>query len=152
VKSGRLVPVALEGAAEHWARPDTLERRVEVEPARVHILSPFDPLIIQRKRLSTFFGYDHLFEAYVPAAKRKVGYFALPVLIGDRIAAAIDLKADRAEGRLLVRKWTWTDQARPRADKALIERALHEFERFQLARDDAVAAARDTRERATTAP
>ena len=61
----------------------------------VHLLSPFDPLVIQRKRLKLFFGYEHRFEAYVPKAKRRLGYFALPVLIGDRIAAAIDLKADR---------------------------------------------------------
>ena len=50
----------------------------------MHILSPFDPLIIQRKRLQLFFGYDHRFEAYVPKDKRVLGYFALPVLVGDR--------------------------------------------------------------------
>lgn len=62
----------------------------------MHILSPFDPLVIQRRLLAAFFGHAHRFEAYVPAAKRTYGYFALPVLLGDAIIAVLDLKADRA--------------------------------------------------------
>ena len=73
----------------------------------MHILSPFDPLVIQRKRLQLFFDYEHRFEAYVPKEKRLFGYFALPVLVGDDIVAALDLKTDRAERKLLVQKWTW---------------------------------------------
>ena len=61
----------------------------------MHILSPFDPLVIQRKRTELFFGYGHRFEAYVPKEKRRFGYFALPVLVGEDIVAAIDLKTDR---------------------------------------------------------
>ena len=73
----------------------------------MHILSPFDPLVLQRKRLQLFFGYEHRFEAYVPKPKRVYGYFALPVLVGDEIVAAIDLKTDREQGKLLVQQWTW---------------------------------------------
>jgi uncharacterized protein YcaQ len=98
---------------------------------RVHILSPFDPLIIQRKRLKLLFGYDHLFEAYVPAAKRRHGYFALPVLVDDRVVAAIDLKSDRRNGKLLVQKWTWLDDVGSEA-RAAIDAELGRFERFQL--------------------
>jgi uncharacterized protein YcaQ len=61
----------------------------------VHILSPFDPLIIQRKRTELFFDYGHRFEAYVPKEKRQFGYFALPVLVGDRIVAALGAPAAR---------------------------------------------------------
>jgi uncharacterized protein YcaQ len=57
---------------------------------------------MQRKRLQLFFGYEHRFEAYVPKAKRVYGYFALPVLVGDEIVAAIDLKTDREQGKLLM--------------------------------------------------
>ena len=101
VRRRELVPVAIDGAGkqEHWARPEVLERGMSAPTGLVHILSPFDPLIIQRKRTELFFGYDHRFEAYVPKAKRVFGYFALPVLVGDEIVAALDLKTDRAEPR-----------------------------------------------------
>jgi uncharacterized protein YcaQ len=135
VKRKQLVPVALEGAGKmsHWAAPELLEEAIAPAEPLVHILSPFDPLIIQRKRLSLFFGYDHVFEAYVPREKRKLGYFALPVLIGDEIVAALDLKTDRAASKLLIQNWTWVGSGRARAHKAAIEEALERFERFQLA-------------------
>ena len=64
-------------------------------------------LIIQRKRTELFFGYGHRFEAYVPKEKRLFGYFALPVLVGEDIVAAIDLKTDRQNKKLLMQKWSW---------------------------------------------
>lgn len=133
VRSRKLVPVAIEGLENvaHWAEPSALAATPETAPSLVHILSPFDPLIIQRKRLSQFFGYEHLFEAYVPAAKRKMGYFTLPVLQGDRIVAAIDLKTDRAQKRVLVQQWTALDDAGAEGSVA-IEEAMGRFERFQL--------------------
>ncbi len=100
----------------------------------VHILNPFDPLVIQRKRLASFFGYDHRFEAYVPKEKRVFGYFAQPVLIGNEIAAVLDLKTDRERQKLLVRKWTWLGKGGRAPRRKQIEEALHRFERFQLAR------------------
>ena len=54
-----------------------------------------------------FFGYDHRFEAYVPKEKRVFGYFVLPVLVGDQIVAALDLKTDRENRKLLVQRWIW---------------------------------------------
>jgi uncharacterized protein YcaQ len=134
VRRNELAPVALEGAGkqEHWARPETLEAGGPA-PEMVHILSPFDPLIIQRKRTELFFGYGHRFEAYVPKEKRVFGYFALPVLVGDDIVAAIDLKTDRKKRELLLQKWNWIGKG-PRKDlKRRIEEELHRFERFQLA-------------------
>jgi uncharacterized protein YcaQ len=135
VRRKELVPVALEGAGkqEHWARPDVLEAAGDGASELVHILSPFDPLIIQRKRTELFFGYGHRFEAYVPKEKRLFGYFALPVLVGDDIVAAIDLKTDRKNRKLLLQKWNWIGK-RPRKElKRRIEQELHRFERFQLA-------------------
>ena len=137
-RRGELVPVALDGAGkqEHWAVPATLEDSRESESGLVHILSPFDPLIIQRKRTNLFFGYDHRFEAYVPKEKRQLGYFALPVLVDGAIVAALDLKTDRQAKKLLLQKWSWVgdgaEKAPRREWKRRIEEELHRFERFQL--------------------
>ena len=129
-----LVPVALEGSkAEHWAEPETLAAPPAPAAPLVHVLSPFDPLIIQRKRLKLFFDYEHLFEAYVPKEKRIFGYFALPVLFGDEIVAAIDLKTDRENRRLLIQNWTWVGRGSAATHNRPIEEELHRFEAFQLA-------------------
>jgi uncharacterized protein YcaQ len=135
VRRKELVPVAIEGTAkvEHWARSETLEASSTPAEGLVHLLSPFDPLIHRRKRLALLFGYEHRFEAYIPKDKRVFGYFALPVLVGDQIVAAIDLKADRQQKKLLVQQWTWVGEGAARRHKAPIEEALHRFERFQLA-------------------
>jgi uncharacterized protein YcaQ len=137
VRLKQLVPVDLEGAGkwQHWVRPEALEQPWdEAGQEQVHILSPFDPLINQRKRLQLFFGYEHRFEAYVPKEKRVFGYFACPVLVGDEIVAAIDLKTDRVLRKLLVQKWTWVGRGSARSHKRKVEEALHTFERFQLER------------------
>ena len=138
VRRGELVPVAIDGAGkqQHWAQPQAIEQVSEAAPDLVHILSPFDPLIIQRKRTKLFFDYDHRFEAYVPKEKRQFGYFALPVLVGDRIVAALDLKTDRQKRKLLMQKWTWVGDGKKQAArkelKRVIEEELGRFQAFQL--------------------
>jgi uncharacterized protein YcaQ len=136
VRRKELVPVELAGAGKllHWARPEALDERLPAAEDRVHILSPFDPLVNQRKRSQLFFGYEHRFEAYLPKEKRVFGYFALPVLIGDEFVAVLDLKTDREAQKLLLQRWTWLTQRGRRARKQQIEAALHRFERFQLGR------------------
>ena len=79
------------------------------------------------------FDYEHRFEAYLPKEKRRLGYFALPVLVGDEIVAAIDLKTDRDRRKLLMQQWTWVGRGSSRSHKRRIEEELHRFERFQLA-------------------
>jgi len=136
VRRGELIPVQVEGAGSttHWIRPDALEAVTEPAAEQTHILSPFDPLVIQRKRFRLFFGYDYRFEAYVPRDKRVFGYFVCPVLIGDRVVAALDLKTDRERERLLVQRWHWVGRGGARAYRRQVEEALHRFERFQLGR------------------
>lgn len=133
VRAKKLVPVVVDRAEDvlHWARPETLEADT-ARPQLTHILSPFDPLIIQRKRTALIFGYDHLFEAYVPKAKRKLGYFTLPVLSGDEIVAAIDLKAYRQKDELLIQAWHWVGNGDPARHKQDIEAALDRFSAFQF--------------------
>jgi len=136
VRRKTLLPATIEGddRTRYWVPRTLLDTNLPGDGNEpVHILSPFDPLVILRRRLQLFFGYEHRFEAYVPAEKRVLGYFALPVLVGDRIVAALDLKTDRQAGKLLVQKWTWTGDDSPQL-KVKLEEALGRFERFQLDR------------------
>lgn len=82
----------LEDAARHAARP----RR----PGRALLLAPLDPLIYDRKLARTLWNFDYTWEAYTPPAKRRRGYYALPVLQGTRLAGHVDPKADRERGTL----------------------------------------------------
>ena len=134
VRRKELLPVHVEGAGQslHWIRPDALDTIPDPAQEQIHILSPFDPLIIQRKRLRLFFDYEYRFEAYVPKHKRIFGYFVCPVLIGDRIVAALDLKTDRQRQKLLVQRWNWIGRGASHAHRQGVEAALHRFEQFQL--------------------
>ena len=139
MRKGELVAVTLDGAGkqEHWTTPAAIEDTSPGEAGLVHVLSPFDPLVIQRKRTNLFFGHDHRFEAYVPKEKRQLGYFALPVLVDDQIVAAVDLKTDRQKRKLLMQQWSWvgegTKPKTPRKEwKRRIEEELGRFEKFQL--------------------
>jgi uncharacterized protein YcaQ len=133
VKRRALRPIAIEGLekAAFWAEPEALDQSHEPLDERAQILSPFDPLVIQRARLEQFFGYGHRFEAYVPKEKRQLGYFALPVLVGDAVVAAIDVKADRTARRLLIQQWTWIGEDAAR-HKPAVDEALHRFADFQF--------------------
>lgn len=134
VADEKLVPLQVEGfeKIQHWIKPELLKKKVILDDELVHILSPFDPLIIQRKRLNLFFDYQHLFEAYIPKEKRVYGYFSLPVLIDGKIVAVLDLKIDRQLKKLLIQKWTWLPKQKSANLKKMIEAELHQFEKFQL--------------------
>ncbi|MGZ5279620.1 MAG: winged helix-turn-helix domain-containing protein [Pseudobdellovibrionaceae bacterium] len=134
VKKGELILTQIGDVknSPHFVTPKAFDQKIKIDSERVHILSPFDPLVIQRKRLGLFFDYEHRFEAYIPKEKRIFGYFALPVVIGDQVVALIDLKTDRDQKKLLVQQFTWLGKHKSKLNNLLIETELHRFEKFQL--------------------
>lgn len=96
------VPAEIEDTAGTWRLdPQALDALDDFAP-RTALLSPFDRLVFDRRRLDEIFGYEYLLEMYKPAAKRRWGYFALPILHGDRFVGKLDAKADRKAGVLRV--------------------------------------------------
>ncbi|OWY20897.1 winged helix-turn-helix domain-containing protein [Sphingobacteriales bacterium UPWRP_1] len=97
----------------------------------LHILSPFDNLVIQRKRLLRLFNFDYQMECYIPEAKRKYGYYCLPVLWNNRFIGRLDPKADRKTGIFYVKKWFPESNLPPAAEwQPALEQKLLDFARF----------------------
>lgn len=130
VASGLAVPVRLDGrtavALPDW---DARAARARPAPAGMRLLSPFDPLVRDRRRALRLFGFDYRFEAFVPRAQRKFGYYVLPVLDGDRLVARLDPKLHRERGELEV-LGLWWERRPTRAQRASLEEALDRFARF----------------------
>ncbi|MDX1503813.1 MAG: crosslink repair DNA glycosylase YcaQ family protein [Thermoanaerobaculia bacterium] len=110
VDAGEVEPCSLEaGGRRHpgWIRPDDLDlaerlERVRPRADRGVLLSPFDPLLWDRRRVELLFGFHQVLEIYKPVPDRIYGYYCLPVLAGERLVGRVDLKANRAAGRLRV--------------------------------------------------
>ncbi len=99
-----LVAVAPGAGAELYIDPELLESRAPRSSAKLRILSPFDNSLIQRERGRDLFGFDYQIECYLPAAKRKFGYFCLPLLYRDGFVGRIDCKAHREQGVFEVKR------------------------------------------------
>jgi uncharacterized protein YcaQ len=93
-------PAAVEGVKGEW-RVDPGALGADFE-GRTALLSPFDRLVYDRRRAQELFEFEYTLEMYKPAAKRRWGYYALPVLHGDRLVGKVDATADRKASVLRV--------------------------------------------------
>jgi len=110
-----LIPVRIQSKDRQWTEAyaplDIKDRlsRLNTPTSRLRILNPFDPAIRDRDRLKRLFGFEYKIEIFVPAAKRKYGYYVYPLLEGDRFVGRIELKADRKKGCIYVHNF-WPEE------------------------------------------
>lgn len=131
-----LAPVHVEAAEAAkpracFALSDAVEAAAEAPepPDRVHILSPFDPLLRDRARTERLFGFSYRIEIFVPEARRRYGYYVYPVLRGDAAVGRIDVKTDRERDALVVGAF-WPEQG-VRPSKALTAKLEAELDRLR---------------------
>lgn len=136
-KLGLLLPIELQDKQGNWQQawlhPDLYEQAQlaqagELKPRLTRILSPFDPVVWDRKRALQLFGFDYRLECYTPAAKRQFGYFTLPVLRNGQLIGRLDAKAHRKSGQLELISWHPEAQLKPSAAMYRdLATCLHEF-------------------------
>ncbi|USG61583.1 winged helix DNA-binding domain-containing protein [Sneathiella marina] len=135
--SNKLIPVEIEDIDGNWMNgfaPLDIEDRLNAAPvptSRLRILNPFDPAIRDRARLAKLFGFHYRIEIFVPAKKRKWGYYVYPLLEGDRFVGRIEVKADRKSSSLkVIQFWPEPGVKWPQSRKAKLAKELERLARF----------------------
>jgi hypothetical protein len=133
---GKIVRVAVEGLGDDWWMRAEDAEADGAWGGRTALLSPFDNLLCDRARTEQLFGFSHRLEIYVPKAKRRWGYFVLPILHHDRLIGRADLAIDRKAGRLVAHAvHREPDAPRGKAVARAIRRELERMASWQGAGD-----------------
>jgi uncharacterized protein YcaQ len=135
VNRGAAIPATVGGRRGFYVHRDHADHHAALWRGRTVLLSPFDNLIADRKRTKMLFGFDFAIEIYVPAAKRKRGYYAFPILSGDRLIGSADLRFDRDARRLIVEKLVFEEGFGMSAE---VQRSIDELDSFVRRHGDAV--------------
>lgn len=130
LEQGSLERVQLSGGEVFYLEAGAFERSLPRLSNRMSILSPFDNSVIQRERLKSLFQYDYQLECYVPAAKRKYGYFCLPLLFRDEFIGRMDCKVHRKRNHLEIKSLYFEKGYGDMVVEAFVD-ALKDFCRFQ---------------------
>jgi len=149
VKAGTLIEIEVEGwRSPRWALAEDADDIATVERGRVPrswkprattttdeatFLAPLDP-VSARKRAASLFGFDYIWEVYTPAPKRKFGYYALPILWGERLVGRFDPKLDRTTGTLVI-LGLWLEDASLARDVAFADALAAGMRRFMTLLD-----------------
>jgi uncharacterized protein YcaQ len=142
-KAGEIVAVNVRSAndqrsSQAFASADILRRLSRAreaaplhDPMRIRLLCPFDPVIRDRRRTMRLFGFDYSFEGFVPQAKRRFGYYVMPMLEGDRFIGRVDPKFDRQRGELIVQRLWWEPKVKAsKARRTAVNDALQRLAMF----------------------
>jgi hypothetical protein len=136
IEDGELVPVTVEGVrGKRFVLREEVELlRAPPEPPRsVAFLPPFDPLVWDRGLLGSLFGFDYVWELFVPPAKRRWGWYVLPILFRDRLIGRFEPRIDRTEECVRILDLWWEDDFDPRRVEGFVDAmraALHAYLRF----------------------
>jgi len=136
VRRGQIIPVTVDGVKAH-ATPEflTLLDQPSIEP-RVVFIAPLDQFVWDRKFIAHLFGFDYVWEIYTPVAKRRWGYYVLPVLFGDELVARAEFW--NRDGVLELRRWHFEDPAPPPAFWPALDQALKKLMDYGSASKTAV--------------
>lgn len=130
---GEIIPVQVEQLGEMWLHHALLPQ-LETSPSATHtaLLSPFDPVVWDRRRALELFNFDYRIECYTPAEKRKFGYFVLPVLHRGVLKGRLDAKMDRQAQQLVIRAFWLEEGTRVTASFVNdVQRAITRFAQWQ---------------------
>lgn len=128
LRNTSLIPVEIESLNQlYYSTADILAEHIPKNKKRVHILSPFDNLIIRRKKVKEIFNFDYTIECYVPEHKRVYGYFSLPILYGTEFIGRIDCKAERKNQIFIIKGLFPEGQLNREELYRIIEPTLYNF-------------------------